>query len=52
MSVIVCSAKVLIEDTIFMSPTGDGTVILRGHPSHVKVSRLLGKGSTFIFQLF
>ena len=22
---------------IFMSPTGDGTAILRGHPSHAKV---------------
>jgi len=29
--------KVLIEDTIFTSPTGDGTAILRGHPSHAKV---------------
>ena len=38
------------------SPTSDGTAILRGHPSHVKVSplaeRLQGKGSTFISQLF
>ena len=29
--------KVLIGDTIFTSPTGDGTAILRGHPSHTKV---------------
>ena len=29
--------KVLIEDTIFTSPTGDGTAILRGHPRHAKV---------------
>ena len=29
--------NVLIGDTIFTSPTGDGTNILRGHPSHVKV---------------
>ena len=28
---------VLIEDTIFTSPTGDGTAILRGHPSYAKV---------------
>ena len=27
----VLSAKLLIEDTISMSPTGDGTVILRGY---------------------
>ena len=33
----VFSTKVLIVDTIFASPTGDGTVILRGHPSHAKV---------------
>ena len=26
-----------IEDTIFMSPRGDGTAILRGHLSHAKV---------------
>ena len=28
--------KVLIEDNTFTSPTGDGTDILHGHPSHVK----------------
>ena len=34
LSVNVFSTKVLIGDTVFMSPTsGDGTVILRGHPS-------------------
>ena len=27
----VLSTKLLIEDTILMSPTGDGTVILRGY---------------------
>ena len=37
LSVNVFSTKVLIEDTIFTSPNGDGTAILRGHPSHVKV---------------
>ena len=45
----VFSTKVLIKDTSFTSPTGDGTAILRGHPSHMKVQ---GKGSTFISQLF
>ena len=34
------STKVLIDDTIFTSPTGEGTAILRGHPSHVNVSPL------------
>ena len=29
--------SVLIENTIFTSPTGDGTAILRGHPSQVMV---------------
>ena len=35
----VFSMKVLpvISDTIFTSPTGDGTAILRGHLSRVKV---------------
>ena len=37
LSVNVFSTKVLIGDTIFTSPTGDGTAILRGHPSHSKV---------------
>jgi len=37
LSVNVFSPKVLIEDTIFTSPNGDGTAILRGHPSHTKV---------------
>ena len=37
LSVNVFSTKVLIVDTIFTSPTRDGTVILRGHPSHAKV---------------
>ena len=31
------STKVIIVDTIFTSPTGDGIAILRGHPSHAKV---------------
>ena len=41
------SSKVLIGDTIFMSPTGDGTDILHGYP---RSSNLQGKGSTFISQ--
>ena len=49
LSVKVFSTKLLIKDTTFTSPTGDGTAILRGHPSHTKVQ---GKGSTFISQLF
>ena len=36
-SVNVLSKKVLLEDTILTSPTGDGTAILRGHLSHAKV---------------
>ena len=31
------AGKSLVEDTIFASPSGDGTAILLGHPSHVKV---------------
>ena len=34
------STKVLTGDTNFTSPTGDGTAILRDHPSHAKVSPL------------
>ena len=37
----VFSTKVPIRDTILTSPTGDGTAILRGHPSHAKVSPLV-----------
>ena len=37
LSVNVFSMKVLIADTIFTSLTGDGTAILRSHPSHAKV---------------
>ena len=33
----VFSTRGLIGNTIFMSPTGDGTAILLGHLSHVKV---------------
>ena len=31
------SSKVVIGDTIFAFPIGDGTTISRGHPSHTKV---------------
>ena len=37
LSVNVFSTKVLIGDTSFTSRTGDGTAILRGHPSHAKI---------------
>ena len=41
--------KLLIGDTIFMSPTGDESAILLGHPG--RSSHLRGKGSTFVSQL-
>ena len=37
LSVNIFRTKVLTGDTIFTSPTRDGTVISRGHPSHGKV---------------
>ena len=37
LSVNAFSTKALIGETIFTSPTGDETAILRGHPSHAKV---------------
>ena len=37
LSVNVFSTWVLIGDTIFASPTGDGAAILHGHPSDAKV---------------
>ena len=37
LSVNAFSTKVMIEDSIFTSPTGDWTAILRGRPSHGKV---------------
>ena len=40
LSVNVFSTKVLIGDTIFTSPNGDGTAILCGDLSHAKVSPL------------
>ena len=52
LSVNVFSTKVLIGDTIFTFPKGDGIAILRGHPSHAKVKHMPCKGSTFISLLF
>ena len=43
LSVNVFSRKVLIGDTIFTSPTGDGTAIIHGHPSHAKVYPFAGQ---------
>ena len=40
LSVNVFSTKVLIGTLYFTSPNGDGTAILRGHPSDAKVSPL------------
>ena len=37
LNVHVFSTKVTIEDTIFTSPTGDGTAILRRPSCHAKV---------------
>ena len=43
LSVNVFSTKVLIRDTIFTSPNGDGTAILGGQPSHAKVQPPAGQ---------
>ena len=43
MSVNVFSTKVLIENTIFTSPTGDRATILRGHLSEAKVYPVAGQ---------
>ena len=43
---------VLIEDTIFKSPTGDGTAILRGHPSYAKGFFFQSEGCTFTSHYF
>ena len=45
----VFSKRVLIGSIIFTFPSEEGTAILRGH---LWTSRLQGKGSTFISQLF
>ena len=41
LSVKVFRMKVLIGDTNFTSLTGDGTAILRGHPSHANLDFLV-----------
>ena len=43
LSINVFSSKILIEDTIFTSPTGDGSAILCGHPSYTKVQLFAGQ---------
>ena len=43
MSVNVFSMKVLIGDTIFTFPSGDGTAILSDQPSHAKVKPFAGQ---------
>ena len=53
LSVNVFSTKAPIGDTIFTSPTGDGTAILRGHPSHARRSRhLQGKAVPLFLSYF
>ena len=51
LSVNVFTTQILIEQTIFKSPNGDGTALLSGHPL-LKSSRFRGKGDTFISQSF
>ena len=48
LSVNVFNSKVLIGDTIFTSPNGDGTSILLGHSSRESSSRLRGKYLRFL----
>ena len=43
LSVIVFSTEVITGDTILTSPTGDGTAILLGHPSHAKIYPFAGQ---------
>ena len=43
LSVNVFSTKVLIGTLYFTSPNGDGTAILRDHPSHAKVQPPAGQ---------
>ena len=50
LSVNVFSTKVLIGDTIFTSPNGDGTAILRGHSSHAKVQPPAGQRFSVLFR--
>ena len=43
LSVNVFNRKVLIGDSFFASPCGDGTATLSGHPSHKKVYPFAGQ---------
>ena len=43
LSLNVSCTKALNGDTIFESPTGDWTAILRGHPNHAKVWPFAGQ---------
>ena len=45
LNVNVFSTKVLIGTVYFTTPNGDGTAILRGHPSHAKVQPPAGRRS-------
>ena len=49
LSVNVFSAKVVIEDAVFTSPIGDGTVIILGYRSHAKVQLFAGQREYFHF---
>ena len=49
LSLNVFRTKVLIRDTSFTFPTGDGTAILRGHLSHAKVSPFAGQKQYLYF---
>ena len=49
----VFSTKVGIGDSIFTSPTGDGTAILRGHrPNHAKALPFAGQRQYLLFSVF
>ena len=53
LSVNALSTKVIIGDTIFTSPIGDGTAILRGQPNHGRRSRhLQGKAVPLFLNYF
>ena len=51
LSINVFSTKIIIEDTIFTSPTGDGSAILYGHPSHTKVQLFAGQRAYLHFSV-
>ena len=54
LSVTVFSTRVIIfiGDTMFTSPTGDGTAILCGHPSHAKVQPFAWQKQYLHFTVF